>query len=63
MSIRARQPNGYYNDNGQWVRLKHCFIQCPPERCDCMPHPLPPLIERILDRVHEVEPLAPVVAR
>lgn len=27
---------GYYNDEGRWVQLKHCFMSCG-NRCDCQP--------------------------
>lgn len=39
-SFLERTPNlgrgGYYDKNGNWVRLKYCFISCG-EQCDCMP--------------------------
>lgn len=28
---------GHYDNNGQWVRTKFCFVYCGPERCNCMP--------------------------
>jgi hypothetical protein len=27
---------GYYDDNGQWQRLKFCFVSCG-AACTCMP--------------------------
>lgn len=27
---------GYYNEQGNWVRTKFCFMSCG-ESCDCMP--------------------------
>jgi hypothetical protein len=28
---------GYYGKDGRWVQLKHCFVACRPERCNCQP--------------------------
>lgn len=35
--IAPKHIFGHYDENGVWRREKFCFIQCPPDRCDCMP--------------------------
>lgn len=49
---------GYYDDSGKWVKLKHCFLYCGPERCDCSPpggvYQLPPMmIEEIKEEQND----------
>lgn len=34
MNLRSRH-DGYYNDQGRWVKTKHCFTKC--RRCTCKP--------------------------
>lgn len=28
---------GYYDEKGHWHRIKHCFVYCGVERCNCTP--------------------------
>lgn len=37
MIASTKHIYGHYDKNGVWQRDKFCFIQCPPDQCDCMP--------------------------
>lgn len=36
MSLFPSLSDGYYDDAGQWQRLKFCFVSCG-DACTCMP--------------------------
>lgn len=40
MSIVCKKGPGFYgggyiDKDGKWIKMKHCFMYCGPERCDC----------------------------
>lgn len=37
MSLTSKKRDGYYDENGTWRRLKHCFVPCKPDRYTCRP--------------------------
>jgi len=34
--VRSRSLAGRYDDSGQWISMKHCFMSCE-ENCNCTP--------------------------
>ena len=34
---RRSYSGGYYDDEGNWKRMKFCFMYCGKDRCDCGP--------------------------